>query len=80
MPDGMTIVEAAAFGAPSVIASLWPVDDASTAELFAEFYRKLEEAGGKEKLKAFTAARRTLRKKYPKPYHWAGFVYVGDPR
>jgi len=65
-------------GAPSVIASLWRVDDASTAELFADFYRRL--ADGKGKLEAFTEARRELRKKYPEPYHWAPFVYIGDPR
>jgi CHAT domain-containing protein/Flp pilus assembly protein TadD len=67
-------------GAPAVIASLWPVDDASTAELFAEFYRRLEKTKGKGKLKAFTEARRALREKHPAPYHWAGFVYLGDPR
>jgi len=65
-------------GAPAVIASLWRVDDASTAELFADFYKRL--AAGTPKLQAFTEARRALRKKYPAPYHWAPFVYIGDPR
>jgi len=49
-------------GAPAVIGSLWRVDDASTAELFADFYRRL--AKGTPKLQAFTEARRALRKKY----------------
>ena len=65
-------------GTPAVIASLWRVDDASTAELFADFYARL--AKGEDKLAAFTAARLALRKKHPDPYHWAAFVYIGDPR
>jgi len=65
-------------GAPSVIASLWRVDDESTAELFADFYARL--AKGTPKLQAFTEARKALKKKYPNPYHWAAFVYIGDPR
>jgi len=65
-------------GAPAVIGSLWRVDDASTAELFADFYARL--AKGTPKLQAFTEARTALKKKYPDPYHWAAFVYIGDPR
>jgi len=65
-------------GAPAVIASLWRVDDESTAELFADFYKRL--AKGTPKLQAFTEARKALKKKYPDPYHWAAFVYMGDPR
>ena len=67
-------------GCPSVIASLWRVDDESTAELFSEFYKQLKAQGGRDKLKAFTAARRKLKETYPDPYHWAPFVYIGDPR
>jgi len=65
-------------GAPAVIGSLWRVDDASTAELFADFYARL--AKGAPKLQAFTEARKALKKKYPQPYFWAPFVYIGDPR
>ena len=65
-------------GAPAVIGSHWRVDDASTAELFADFYRRL--AKGTPKLQAFTESRQALREKYPHPYFWAPFVYVGDPR
>jgi len=65
-------------GAPAVIASLWRVDDQSTADLFSDFYKRL--AQGKSKLEAFTEARQALRKKYPQPYFWAPFIYIGDPR
>jgi len=65
-------------GTPRVIASLWRVDDQSTADLFSDFYKRL--AAGKSKLEAFTEARKALRKKYPQPYFWAPFIYIGDPR
>jgi tetratricopeptide (TPR) repeat protein len=65
-------------GAPTVIATLWRVDDASAAELMGDFYRRL--ALGKGKLEAFTEARKALRKRHPDPCHWAPFVYIGDPR
>lgn len=70
-------------GAPAVIASLWRVDDASTAELMSAFYAGLAASGegpARSKLAAFTAARKALRKQYPEPYFWAPFIYIGDPR
>ena len=60
---------------------LWNVDDASTAELMADFYRRILEQGDEpDRLAAFTAARKALREKYPDPYHWAPFIYIGSPR
>ena len=67
-------------GCPSVIASLWRVDDASTAELMSGFYARLARNGRKGKLEAFTEARKALRKRYPQPYFWAPFILIGDPR
>jgi len=64
-------------GAPAVIASLWRVDDTSTAELMGDFYKRLK--AGDKTLEAFTQARRALRKKHPHPYHWAAFVLIGHP-
>jgi len=65
-------------GVPSVIASLWAVDDASTRELMTDFYSRLL-AGETDKLKAFTDAKKALRQKYPDPFHWAPFLYMGAP-
>ncbi|MBL9078092.1 MAG: CHAT domain-containing protein [Planctomycetes bacterium] len=65
-------------GAPAVVSSLWAVDDASTRELMVDFYGRLL-AGGADQLQAFTQARQALRAKYPDPYHWAPFRYVGCP-
>jgi CHAT domain-containing protein len=36
-------------------------------------------AGGQDQLAAFTAAKKALRSKYPDPFHWAPFLYVGSP-
>jgi tetratricopeptide (TPR) repeat protein len=67
-------------GSPTVIASLWRVDDDSTATLMSDFYARLAEQERPRKLEAFTAARKALREKHPEPYFWAPFVYIGDPR
>ena len=61
------------------MSSLWAVDDASTAELMRDFYRRLAD-GAPDRLEAFTQARRALRQKHPHPYHWAPFLYLGDPQ
>lgn len=66
-------------GAPSLVASLWRVNDASTAELMSSFYKRLSEQPA-SKLAAFTDARRRLRERFPEPYFWAPFIYMGDPR
>ena len=65
-------------GASAVISSLWAVDDASTRELMTDFYGRLL-AGEKDRLHAFTTAKRELRRKYPEPFHWAPFLYIGSP-
>lgn len=64
-------------GAPSVIASLWTVDDESTSYLMVSFYRHLK--GGMGKAEALSAAQAETRQKFPHPYYWAGFVLTGDP-
>jgi len=64
-------------GTPTVIASLWTVDDESTSYLMKAFYTHLK--GGMSKAAALQAAQSDTRKKYPHPYYWAGFVLTGDP-
>lgn len=65
-----------AAGARSVAASLWPADDAATAEAMTRFYALLSE--GQSKASALRAAQRATRERYPHPYHWAAFVLVGQ--
>lgn len=68
-------------GAHSVLASLWSVEDRSTAELMTRFYRHL--AAGKSKDDALREAQIELIRsgsgsKFSTPFHWAGFVLHGN--
>ena len=65
-----------AAGARSLLLSLWAVDDVSTAILMAAFYRRL--AAGQTKVAALQEAQRKVRRGYPHPFYWAGFVLVGE--
>jgi hypothetical protein len=67
-------------GCPSIVASLWPVDDAVTASLMTTFYRNLEKPGDSGRLRAFLDARRSVKREYADPYYWAAFVWSGAPR
>jgi CHAT domain-containing protein len=65
-------------GTPSVVVSLWKVEDRSTADLMVRFYRHLK--GGKlSKAEALRQAQLELIRegKFTHPYHWAPFVLVG---
>jgi CHAT domain-containing protein/Tfp pilus assembly protein PilF len=64
-------------GAPTVIASLWSVDDAATEELMVAFYRHWQ--AGKGKAEALQAAQAELQQEYASPYFWAAFVLSGIP-
>lgn len=63
-------------GTPSVIASLWSVDDEATQQLMVAFYTHLKY--GQSKAVALRSAQLEIRQKYPNPYYWAGFVLSGD--
>jgi CHAT domain-containing protein len=64
-------------GTPTVVASLWSVDDQSTGELMLAFYSNLKQGLGKAE--ALRAAQAEVRLKRPNPYYWAAFVLTGDP-
>lgn len=66
-------------GAPSVVVSLWPVADRSTADLMASFYRHLQTGAGKTE--ALRQAKLELRRggRFQHPYYWAPFVLTGRP-
>jgi CHAT domain-containing protein len=66
-------------GAKSVVASLWSVDDRSTATLMESFYTHL--AQGSTVSDALRQAQLDFIKTYgekAKPYLWAGFEVIGD--
>jgi CHAT domain-containing protein/predicted negative regulator of RcsB-dependent stress response len=64
-------------GSPSVLASLWSVDDDATQKLMIAFYTHLNDGLGKAE--ALRAAQIDIRQQYSHPYYWAGFVLTGDP-
>ncbi|OKH22145.1 hypothetical protein NIES593_13150 [Hydrococcus rivularis NIES-593] len=77
-------------GARSTLATLWPVGDASTAQLMGQFYQGLKEPGTK-KLTALRNAQLSLieslkvnppfeelKQQPPHPYYWAPYVLVGN--
>ena len=73
-------------GARSVVASLWSVEDDSTAELMTSFYGHL--ASGTSKAEALRAAQLDLVRgtgdpkgaRFAHPFHWAAFQIFGDWR
>jgi CHAT domain-containing protein len=66
-------------GVPSVLATLWKVDDLSTRDVIVDFYRQLKE-NKFSKAKALQQAQKNLLKieKYKHPYYWAPFVLIGN--
>ena len=66
-------------GARSTVATLWSIQDDSTAELMTQFYRALK-TPGTSKAKALRQAQLSLLQnpKYQHPYYWSAFVLVGN--
>jgi CHAT domain-containing protein len=67
-------------GVRSALASLWAVNDESTARLIGEFYRRL--AAGESKATALRGAQLLLLndERYSHPVFWAPFLMIGDWR
>lgn len=68
-------------GVPSMVASQWKVDSASTAKLMIDFHNRLKEQSIRSQTKssALQQASLTVMKdpRYRHPYFWAGFVVMG---
>ena len=66
-------------GTPRVLATLWEVDDAASAQLMARFYRGMLKDGLRPAAALRQAQIETWRqKRWKAPYYWAGFVMQGD--
>jgi len=67
-------------GARSTIASLWAVNDQSTAQLMTEFYQNLVDQAIETRAEALQKAQVKLLNspQYKHPYYWAAFVLVGN--
>ncbi|NJL84482.1 MAG: CHAT domain-containing protein [Chloroflexaceae bacterium] len=66
-------------GARGTLATLWAVDDASTAEATVAFYEQLRQ-GKINKAAALRQAQLKLlqSEQYRHPYYWAPFVFIGN--
>jgi hypothetical protein len=62
-------------GASTLIVSLWPVQDESTARLMECLYGGIRQ--GQPAEEALRAAMIHVREESPHPYHWAPFVLIG---
>jgi CHAT domain-containing protein len=62
-------------GAPSLLVSLWTVDDESTAMLMTSFYTRLRAGDGPAA--ALRQAQRQTLESYPHPFFWSPFVLFG---
>ncbi len=63
-------------GVPSVIVSLWSVQDNPTPLLMANFYRQMLQKP--DKAQALRQAMLTTMKQYPSPEYWAAFTLMGE--
>ena len=69
-------------GARSTLASLWQIDDASTAQFMIQFYQQLNNPQI-AKADALRQVQLAFLRNYPntdynRPYHWASFTLVGN--
>jgi CHAT domain-containing protein/tetratricopeptide (TPR) repeat protein len=65
-------------GAETSLLSLWKVADRETAELMADYYRRIEEGAGRGEAMRQAQLERIGRKVHP--FFWAAFIVSGDPR
>ena len=64
-------------GTPSILGTIWSVNDESTSTFMHHFYENLKEM---DKLKSLQQAQIAMirSEKYRHPYYWAGFQLIGD--
>jgi CHAT domain-containing protein/tetratricopeptide (TPR) repeat protein len=65
-------------GTPSIITTLWQVDDRASSELMLAFYQGLK--AGQPKAEALRQAQLATLQRYPHPYYWAAYQLTGEGR
>ena len=63
-------------GTPSVITTLWKVNDRASYELMREFYSNLKTM---TKSEALRQAQLKTMKEFPQPFFWAAYGLTGEP-
>jgi CHAT domain-containing protein len=65
-----------AAGVPSLVVSLWSIEDKSTTVLMTQFYQNLLQ--NPDKAQALRQAMLSTMKQYPSPKRWAAFSLIGE--
>ena len=65
-------------GTPSIITTLWQVNDRASSELMLAFYQSLK--AGQAKAEALRQAQLATLQRYPHPYYWAAYQLTGEGR
>ena len=65
-------------GTPTVVASLWPVEDQATEALMTAFHRRVQAGEGIAAALAEAQAEVRSQPRWTAPYYWAGLVVIGD--
>jgi len=63
-------------GTPSVVTTLWKVNDRSSYEFMREFYSNLRSA---KKSEALRQAQLKTMERFPEPFFWAAYGLTGEP-
>ncbi len=63
-------------GTPSIVTTLWKVNDRASYELMREFYQHLKSS---KKSEALRQAQLTTMKEFPEPFYWAAYQLTGEP-
>jgi CHAT domain-containing protein len=63
-------------GTPSIVTTLWKVNDRASYELMKEFYTNLKTT---KKSEALRQAQLTTMKEFPEPFYWAAYQLTGEP-
>ena len=63
-------------GTPSIITTLWKVNDRSSYELMSEFYQHLKTG---KKSEALRQAQLKTMEQFPEPFYWAAYQLTGEP-
>ena len=67
-------------GAPRVVASLWKVDDAMTAEVMKHFYRAMLGTKRLAPAAALREAQKEMLRQKIEPFYWSAFIIQGEWR
>jgi CHAT domain-containing protein len=63
-------------GTPSVITTLWKVNDRASYEAMRSFYANLKNA---QKVEALREAQLKTMEQFPEPFFWAAYSLTGEP-